>query len=409
MTIYSGQTEPEVVNEAAEVQYVEIIDEASILRFPVTILAGIGPEYLEANGYVKASSLGGLAFEDLVDTAQLADEAVTPAKLDADTQTELLKLAGIAAGATANAPDSYLLKRSNHTGSLSADELVDGSTNKVFTSGEQQKLGGIENQATRNTGALADQSSVQAGQYAPASIDKAALSPAALAALGGRPSVTIDFTVENQHNSLVPANTTDLDDLALEVGDVIAIDLGSTPLTGMAAQMVGIQYYTVYATAAALGGSSPSAPTSGGSYSYVIPAGGILLNRWHSKDFTPTGSGIRVLPDSHSFVDVTITKVASRKEAPLGLGQHPVLVLDTGGTASNWETGYAWPTGFRAANLHAEFSDDGSIMAQQGTDAGVTFQTSWTHPASPDKGSIDLVGMNFTWATGTATRIAAVV
>lgn len=64
--------------------------------------------------------------------------------------TEKTKLAGIAAGATANSSDATLLNRANHTGTQSADTLTDGTTNKAFLATERTKLSGIATGATAN-------------------------------------------------------------------------------------------------------------------------------------------------------------------------------------------------------------------------------------------------------------------
>lgn len=67
------------------------------------------------------------------------------------TATEQTKLAGIAAGATANSTDATLLARANHTGTQSADTLTDGTTNKAFLATERTKLTGIATGATANS------------------------------------------------------------------------------------------------------------------------------------------------------------------------------------------------------------------------------------------------------------------
>jgi hypothetical protein len=59
------------------------------------------------------------------------------------TTAQETKLAGIAAGATANSSDATLLARANHTGTQSADTLTNGTSNKVFTAAEQTKLAAI--------------------------------------------------------------------------------------------------------------------------------------------------------------------------------------------------------------------------------------------------------------------------
>lgn len=66
------------------------------------------------------------------------------------TATNLTKLAGIATAATANDTDANLKNRANHTGTQSADTIVDGTTNKAYTATEKTKLAGIATAATAN-------------------------------------------------------------------------------------------------------------------------------------------------------------------------------------------------------------------------------------------------------------------
>ena len=58
------------------------------------------------------------------------------------------KLNGIQDGATANDTNANLRNRGNHTGTQSADTIVDGTNNKVFTATEKTKLASIEAGAT---------------------------------------------------------------------------------------------------------------------------------------------------------------------------------------------------------------------------------------------------------------------
>jgi len=60
------------------------------------------------------------------------------------TAADIAKLAGVAAGATANDTDANLRVRANHTGIQSADTLVDGLTNVAFLLAERVKLAGLE-------------------------------------------------------------------------------------------------------------------------------------------------------------------------------------------------------------------------------------------------------------------------
>ena len=74
---------------------------------------------------------------------QSADSLIDGTTNKAFLATERTKLAGIATGATANATDATLLNRSNHTGTQSADTLTDGTTIFAFLATERGKLAGI--------------------------------------------------------------------------------------------------------------------------------------------------------------------------------------------------------------------------------------------------------------------------
>lgn len=74
---------------------------------------------------------------------QSADTVIDGTTNKAYTATEKTKLSGIATGATANDTDANLKNRANHTGTQSADTITDGTTNKAYTATEKTKLGGI--------------------------------------------------------------------------------------------------------------------------------------------------------------------------------------------------------------------------------------------------------------------------
>lgn len=65
---------------------------------------------------------------------QSADTIVDGTTNHVFTAADDTKLTGIATSATANSADATLLARANHTGTQSADTITDGSTNKVITS-----------------------------------------------------------------------------------------------------------------------------------------------------------------------------------------------------------------------------------------------------------------------------------
>lgn len=66
------------------------------------------------------------------------------------TDYEKTKLSNIQNGATANSSDATLKARASHTGTQSADTITDGSTNKAYTATEKTKLSGIATGATAN-------------------------------------------------------------------------------------------------------------------------------------------------------------------------------------------------------------------------------------------------------------------
>ena len=82
---------------------------------------------------------------------QSADTLVDGATNKAFTAANQTKLSGIATAATANDTDINLKARSNHTGTQSADTIIDGATNKVLTAAEKTKLTGIATGATANS------------------------------------------------------------------------------------------------------------------------------------------------------------------------------------------------------------------------------------------------------------------
>jgi hypothetical protein len=87
------------------------------------------------------------------------------------TTAEKSKLGGVAAGATANATDTFLRARGNHTGTQSADTLTDGGTNRLYSSAEKTKLAGVATGATANaTDAQLRDRSTHTGQQTSASI-----------------------------------------------------------------------------------------------------------------------------------------------------------------------------------------------------------------------------------------------
>lgn len=96
--------------------------------------------------YVDGSSSLTISIDEIS-----ADKIVDGSTNHVFTAADDTKLAGIATGATANSADATLLARANHTGTQSADTLTDGTTNKAFLATERTKLSGIATSATANS------------------------------------------------------------------------------------------------------------------------------------------------------------------------------------------------------------------------------------------------------------------
>ena len=72
------------------------------------------------------------------------------------TDVERAKLAGVAAGATVNKTDAYLLDRVNHTGVQSLDTTIDATDRLAMTAAERLKLSTVESRANHTGTQSAD-------------------------------------------------------------------------------------------------------------------------------------------------------------------------------------------------------------------------------------------------------------
>jgi hypothetical protein len=142
---------------------------------------------------------------------QSADTIIDGTTNKVFTATEKTKLAGIATGATKNSTDATLLSRANHTGTQSADTITDGTTNKVFTAAEKTKLANIENGANKYTHPATHPASMITGL------------PTSLPANGGNADTVGGFTVGVN----VPANAKFTDTTYSEISTA-EIDAGAS-------------------------------------------------------------------------------------------------------------------------------------------------------------------------------------
>lgn len=84
------------------------------------------------------------AVQDVIGTAMSGIGLITV------TYDDAANTITISTAATQNATDAALRDRGTHTGTQSADTIVDGTTNHAFTAADDTKLGGIEPGATAN-------------------------------------------------------------------------------------------------------------------------------------------------------------------------------------------------------------------------------------------------------------------
>lgn len=93
---------------------------------------------------------GGLDLTNSTGTLN-ADKIVNGSTQKVYTSADQAKLAGIASGATANSSDATLLNRANHTGTQSLDTTTDSATRAVLTPAAVTKVGTVATGATANS------------------------------------------------------------------------------------------------------------------------------------------------------------------------------------------------------------------------------------------------------------------
>ena len=81
------------------------------------------------------------------------------------TPEERLKLENIEEGATKNSTDGFLLSRANHTGTQSADTIVNGITNAAFTNVEKRKLAALDIDTTKPSAHFHDDGTINNLSY----------------------------------------------------------------------------------------------------------------------------------------------------------------------------------------------------------------------------------------------------
>jgi hypothetical protein len=109
----------------------------------------------DATLLARANHTGTQLAATISDFNSAADARITVAYTAADVLTKIKTVDGAASGLDADLLDAqegtYYLARGNHTGTQSADTIINGTTNKVFTATEQTKLTGIATGATANS------------------------------------------------------------------------------------------------------------------------------------------------------------------------------------------------------------------------------------------------------------------
>lgn len=107
--------------------------------------------YNDSTGVITLSIGAGQVTNTMLATGISADKLVDGATNGVFTLVNRTKLTGIATGATANDTDANLKNRANHTGTQTADTITDGTTNKAYTAAEKTKLAAIADGATANS------------------------------------------------------------------------------------------------------------------------------------------------------------------------------------------------------------------------------------------------------------------
>lgn len=146
------------------------------------------------------------------------------------------KLATVATGATANSSDATLLARANHTGTQSADTIVDGSTNKAYTATEKAKLAGVATGATANdTDANLKARANHTGTQTSSTISDLteAVQDIVGALLSGTTGVTVNYN--DAANTLTISGLGDSSATAETIRDTIGIALAGTGLISVTA------------------------------------------------------------------------------------------------------------------------------------------------------------------------------
>src|ERR1051325_210965 len=105
---------------------------------------------------VQAKAIAAASSDATSKAAAAQSAAVSAAATDATTKASAAQSAAISAASAdatskAAAAQAAAIQRANHTGSQSADTVVDGTTNKAYTAAEKTKLAGVANSATANS------------------------------------------------------------------------------------------------------------------------------------------------------------------------------------------------------------------------------------------------------------------
>jgi len=170
-----------------------------------------------------------------VDNTSDANKPVSTAQATADSAVQTA--AATDATTKANAAQAAAIQRANHTGTQSADTLVEGTNTKIFTSAERTKLSGVATGATANdTDANLKNRANHTGTQLASTISD--FNAAALAASGSQVFKTTSTTSRTLSGSSTTFTITPATNLV--VGMIVMVTTTDEPIIWMSGTITAI-------------------------------------------------------------------------------------------------------------------------------------------------------------------------
>lgn len=217
--------------------------------------------------FLGAGSNVVVTYDDAANTLTIAATGAGGGGLDAETVRDVIGAAIIGVGnitvayndgldtitvstsATVNSTDAALRDRGTHTGTQSADSIVDGATNHAFTATDDAKLGGVATGATANdTDANLKNRANHTGSQLASTISDftEAAQDALAAALAGTTGVTV--TYNDAANTITVSGLGDTSATAETIRDTIGVAMAGVGLINVTVND-GLDTITISTTA----------------------------------------------------------------------------------------------------------------------------------------------------------------